>query len=184
MKSRLEDIVCEKGEFLHGSPVPNIKRLKPSETGMLGFGVYLTADRDAAVNYASCSTKDLPKRLQKPTVYYIETPALRLFDVQKKDTSLFKGFGKDLLKKASSEGDPDYVNLGRLLAETKNAGINQINRALSNPKLARRFAEYMARRGYDGLMCSATEQYAIFDPDKTKIVGKETIKAVPVSGYL
>jgi len=122
--------------LFHGTPNPDIKKLKPSKEGVLGDGVYLTPDPKYASNYAEGDTGNvIPAfaKIQNPlrikysnndpsstTLIALGVPEEKAFKIVEKAFEEKGNITKEISSRAKKQG------YDSIILENKDGGIQEI----------------------------------------------------------
>lgn len=187
----LPSMHIEKMRLYHGSPVSGIQQLKESEDTTLGFGIYLTSQKEAATGYAIVRGNRGPKQ---PTVYEAEIGDVDILNLttQSSIDSFAKYFEEELTaikeKRLTELGyiDSYYGMIVRALEVIRNSSQD-------NPIFLKKFLwnfqdvtkDVVVKKGYDGLMAyeggesgngvtiGDHDSFVIFKPEKVKVIKEE-----------
>lgn len=164
------NILNYSGRMLfHGSPNSHIKRLKPSQDGAFGYGVYLTESPLAASTYAKRNRGDFRP---EPTIYNVKLNDARLVDLKEKNTDLVHSFGDYLVKRGEAIENDMYKQTGMRLKEQPSL-LEVLNSSRCYGDLAKELIDYLVENGYNGAKFGRT--YIIFNPKILEITKKTRI---------
>lgn len=180
----LPEIKIDKKELYYGSANPNIMQLSAAEESTIGEGLYLTSDKDAAINYAKVRSQG--NKEATPCVYTAKVKNLRMADLQRLEA--IKIFAKSLeqkLKEERKRTDLKWNQEGAIdkTLETIRTGSFQALKdfAWSHQDLV---TQLLKAQGFDGLIAieggegengKDHDSYVVFDPSKVEIKSKEKV---------
>lgn len=183
--SNLPEIIISRKELYHGSNIGDIVRFNSAKETTIAEGIYLTSNREAAVNYANVRSKR--NEQTAPSVYVVEVKDLKMADLRapQEIKLLAKLLQRELLKETGKPNlhwyDEEAIRKTLEKIRTNSyRGLKDI--AFNHTALV---SKIIKDRGFDGLIAieggegengKNHDSYIIFDPAKATIKSKMNLR--------